>query len=1531
MNIQAYRRPLLLLTVLAMLLALLPAAAVADNDRADAAAEPPPAASGFTFRKYSDPTCAVADLAVTTDRFSRDDCGFGEFATSNTTETSTVSVRFLGPDGAAFHTQELDNGGANATYTFDIAPAAEWPAGVITVEAVIDGDAAGTGQFKHNFLGATLEAAVKPDGEPYRSGETVDLTGTVFQADTNDVTGGDTESGVPAELSLAVTNAAGEELGRLGPLTAADDGTFAATIPADITEDVEAGFRTDFLTTVAVRVVDATYNDESTGAWAAEESGAGAVEFFDPATELVLQTRFVSSKGWVKPGDEYPFRVLVHNFTDQAQRDIRVTIPTPGGTRFLGANADRGDAGIADRTITWTMASLPAAAEGQPTTAELIVDAKARTLGKDPRIVWKDLSARATLRYAGGDRQRSRTHGPKVIPPDGTYDTARYGDKPFPMVPVEYQDRKHQPEHQGEDLDRVVNDPSFEGSTWNLYQEMSFGQLFPEGTVPSAGIASATYADYEPGFDFTTYNPSTSSAPCRGATAAQIPGAVGSPAYNERIVDGWYQLPGTTEYYGGDFPAFTLGVAGSIDSACGQLGKVTYDAAAAADPDINYNDYDSDRDGVVDFFMTVTVGCGGNGSSQLSVAGCPYADAPYDNVWPHSSDLQMQYRDPETGLRGYVSDDQLTDLEGDPQCFTSDVRSEFADCASEEGKEDFPVPIRVGPYNVNPETSFDSASVISHEYGHHLGLPDFYSDYSAYGDMNLMAADYSQHMTVFSKQELGWVVPEFLQPGQSRNVENWSEIKSDTGKIKWYTPDGERYTLSEANGDANIHNGEAYGMKLPQRILIDPAVVEEGASLAHVWYSGRGNDFGCAPDAARNLDVFLPELRDVPADTPITVTFKSSWDIEWDWDYGFVMTSGDGREYAAQPSENGYTTPNAYNPNGIQCLEQHNNGLTGQSGAYAKGEAEVVESRNPADNRYDNGAPFLEDSYDISELAGTENPVLRFSYNTDGAFDRPGWFIDDVEVRAGEEVIYSSNFEEDAERDRLFPGGCAERLNVSLVCTKGWTRVNAELPSAQDHGYYLELRDQSGFDFDGHGQSDRGDTSWDPGVLLEYTDEAHGYGNNGVVEPPAQHYLDSQPSPGADCGEEVNGNCADASFTRAAGDRMFTDHKTPEQPLGWIDNFFDDRREPACVDACDSDEPVMVNPWLFDYGCLTLNVQSMDGESVGPEALPADLTADARISAADGCRPFEYAGALDITPTRPNQACPSLMVPATGYNDIDTSIHRANIACIAWYTITVGATADQYAPDASVSRGQMASFIARLAVEAGLIGSLDAAVPDAFGDDDDNVHESAINALAAADLVSGTGRKAFSPGKRVSRQQMASFIANLHRKAVPDVEEADKDYFDDDNTSVHEPNINLLAELEVIRGVGENKFAPRRNVSREQMATFIAADLGLLVNAGKAFTGGAGVTLDDIQADPDGAITGKLATNKTLESFTADGCGSDGRDIDVAADGTFSVPVEGQESGTKCSLQLTTQTSRATGGGDETTQKAVYDYVITIR
>ena len=1135
--------------------------------------------------------------------FTRGECTRIDFSVTNTSAASAVELRFIGPDGgASFDTRPaeyLSGIDWHAVYTSD----SDWPAGLITAQVWVAGDSAPAGQVGYflNALSANVVPTAKADGTAYAPGEPINITGNIHQL--NDVAAVQTETGVPASFKLQVRGPDGEVTHTSASITADSDGDFSATLPGSATSTMSARADTGFQLSIGVDVVDATYTDPVSGTWAATTAGSGSVILMAPADQLILENKFVSSTGWVKPGDAYPFRIVVKNPTTADAHGVAVTVTAPDGVTFTQAKSLSGGAApaVSPTGITWDVGSLSAATAAGATEATMVVEARADSLSQDPEIVWKDLSSGATLTYAGGPANiATASHGPKVIPPDSTYDTARYGDKPFPMVPVDYRDRSHQPEHSGDVLARVVNDPGHPGSTFNLYQEMSFGQLFPYGSVPSAGIASADFT-YPGGFPFSTTPPTA--ATCRGTTLGGLEPLFGSPVYPERISDGWYQLPGDTEYYGGDFPVFSATTIG-IDAACGPTSKSVYDAAVIADPEIDYNQFDSDKDGVVDFFMMVFVGTGGNGASQLN--GVP----PYDNIWPHSSSLEFTYTDEATGLSGYISDDQLTDLEGNPQCWTDATYSQSATCvaAGGIGLDGLPVQVRVGPYNVNPEDAIEFASVISHEYGHHLGLPDYYAtDYSVYNDWNLMATDYSQHMTIFSKQELGWVVPTFLQPGETVNITNWEEIKNDTGAIVWQKPDGDLYTLSAANGDQNVHNGQAYALKLPQSLAIDPAKVEAEASAPYVWWSGRGNDFGCTPKAGHNLDILLPELASLEAGTPVTVTYKSSWDIEWDYDYGFTMVTTNGSTYTSLPSANSYTTPKAVNPNNVGCLNQHDNGLTGTSGSYRDG----TFAADRAAGLYPS-SPFLEDEYDLTAYSGQDNVVLRLSYFTDPGLDRPGWFIDDLTVTAGGEVIYQTDFTTEDEL-RIVPGGCGEFGQVAAKCTAGWSRIKADEPLDLDHAYYLELRDRAGFDFESNGQADRGTIGWAPGVLVEYTDESRGYGNVGGGMPPRQTYLDSQPEPGLDCGDNLyetdppgvltDPRCQDAAFTDDAGDSHFED-------VGWVDNFTDD----SSADGL----------WHFDYGCLTLDVTSMSGDGGNSAALPSDLTANATITAGDGCIPFTY-------------------------------------------------------------------------------------------------------------------------------------------------------------------------------------------------------------------------------------------------------------------------------------------------------------------
>src|SRR3546814_15259957 len=89
--------------------------------------------------------------------------------------------------------------------------------------------------------------------------------------------------------------------------------------------------------------------------------------------------------------------------------------------------------------------------------------------------------------------------------------------------------------------------------------------------------------------------------------------------------------------------------------------------------------------------------------------------------------------------------------------------------------------------------------------------------------------------------------------------------------------------------------------------------------------------------------------------------------------------------------------------------------------------------------------------------------------------------------------------------------------------------------------------------------------------------------------------------------------------------------------------------------------------------------------------------------------------------------------------------------------VTTGSTPVTFDPSAPVSRGQMTTFINRL--EEFLTGEgFDAGEADYFNDDDGTTHEANINAVASTGVAQGTDVGTFSPGNPVLRGQMASFL-----------------------------------------------------------------------------------------------------------------------------------------------------------------------------
>ena len=108
------------------------------------------------------------------------------------------------------------------------------------------------------------------------------------------------------------------------------------------------------------------------------------------------------------------------------------------------------------------------------------------------------------------------------------------------------------------------------------------------------------------------------------------------------------------------------------------------------------------------------------------------------------------------------------------------------------------------------------------------------------------------------------------------------------------------------------------------------------------------------------------------------------------------------------------------------------------------------------------------------------------------------------------------------------------------------------------------------------------------------------------------------------------------------------------------------------------------------------------------------------------------------------------------------------------------------------------------------------ATRDHFDDDNGHIHEDNINRLAEAGVAQGVSPRRFRAGGEVTRAQMATFVATGF-----DLPDSEDDAFGDDAGSVHEPQINAVAAADVAQDCAARRFCPQAKVTRAQMATFI--------------------------------------------------------------------------------------------------------------
>jgi len=201
-------------------------------------------------------------------------------------------------------------------------------------------------------------------------------------------------------------------------------------------------------------------------------------------------------------------------------------------------------------------------------------------------------------------------------------------------------------------------------------------------------------------------------------------------------------------------------------------------------------------------------------------------------------------------------------------------------------------------------------------------------------------------------------------------------------------------------------------------------------------------------------------------------------------------------------------------------------------------------------------------------------------------------------------------------------------------------------------------------------------------------------------------------------------------------------------------------------------------------------------------------------------------------PRSTTNACPPGRVPADGFTDVPSSDPARNdIACVVWWQVAHGTSNTTYSPGNAVPRDQMAAFIARLILRSG--GSLPSNPPDAFTDTANDPFRLQINQLAAVGVVKGSGGK-YQPLATVTRDAMAAFLNRAYSNRSGKNLTTSNNYFADTTGDVFQQDINDVASVGIAGGFPDGTYRPNLPVQRDQMASFLARELDLLVAGGYA-------------------------------------------------------------------------------------------------
>ncbi|MEQ8841672.1 MAG: S-layer homology domain-containing protein [Acidimicrobiales bacterium] len=178
---------------------------------------------------------------------------------------------------------------------------------------------------------------------------------------------------------------------------------------------------------------------------------------------------------------------------------------------------------------------------------------------------------------------------------------------------------------------------------------------------------------------------------------------------------------------------------------------------------------------------------------------------------------------------------------------------------------------------------------------------------------------------------------------------------------------------------------------------------------------------------------------------------------------------------------------------------------------------------------------------------------------------------------------------------------------------------------------------------------------------------------------------------------------------------------------------------------------------------------------------------------------------------------------ATPFSDVpDTSFAADGVRCLYNLGVTTGTTGTTYSPSDDVTREQMAAFLARM--YKAMTGDDAPIVTHPFTDiSPTSFAKDSIAQIYGLGITTGTSATTYSPNDLVTREQMAAFIARTY-EAANDATAAivDTPFTDVSATSFAKDAVAKIYGLEITTGTTPTTYSPGDNVTREQMAAFLA-------------------------------------------------------------------------------------------------------------